>query len=92
MKISILLTDGAKQIMMTPENDHERDALKMIGKDDTLKVVSRIWGGFGNDWDKASYKIAKCQSGYYRPFEDRDSLMFVIEDDISSQPPNHNPS
>ena len=79
MKISILLTNSAKQIMMTPENEHEKEALKMIGKDDTLKVVKKMWGSFGNNWEKAHYAISKCQGGYFRPFEDKDSLMFVIE-------------
>ena len=85
MKISILFTDGAKQIMMTPENEHEINALKLIGKDDTLQVVKKMWGGFGNDWEKASYEISKCQGGYYRPFEHEGSLMFVIEDDTSKK-------
>ena len=79
MKIAILLVDGAKQIMMTPENDHEKEALKMIGKDDNLQVVKKMWGNFGNDWDKAHYEIAKCEGGFYRPFENKESLMFVIE-------------
>jgi len=78
MKISIVLTDGAKQIMMTPETDHEKEALKMIAPDDVLKVVSR-WGSFGNEREHTQYQISKCQGGYYRPFETRESLMFVIE-------------
>ena len=85
MKISILLTDGAKQIMMTPENKHETEALKMIGVDNTLQVVKKMWGGFGGDWDKAQYQVSKCQGGYYRPFEDKESLMFVIEDKVEEK-------
>ena len=80
MKISLIIVEGAKQIMMTPETDHEKDALKMIGKDDTLQVVKKHWGNFGNDWDKAQYQISKCEGGWYRPFEAKGSLMFVIED------------
>ena len=80
MKISIVFTDGARQIMMTPENDHEEKALKMIHPLDELKVVSKM-----GSWDlghsqHVSYNIGKCKGGYYRPFPENDSLMFVIED------------
>lgn len=85
MKISILFTDGAKQIIMTPENEYEKSALRMIGPDDTLGVVSRKLGSFGNDYDKAHYSIAGCRGGYYRPFEDKESLMFVIQDKVPTE-------
>ena len=48
MKIAIVLVNKAKQIMMTPENDHEKEALKMIGEDDSLQVVKKFWGNFGS--------------------------------------------
>lgn len=65
--------------MMTPENEHETKALEMIGVDDILRVVKK-WGGFGNEWDKAQYEIAECKCGFFRPFESKRSLMFVIKD------------
>ena len=83
MKISIVITEGAKQIMMTPETKVEKEALKFIAPDDKLKVVSKHrvgWGSFGDDYDFLEYQVGKCQGGYYRPFEARDSLMFIIED------------
>jgi len=84
MKISIVITEGAKQIMMTPETKVEKEALKFIAPDDELKVVSKYrigWGSFGDDNSShIKYQIAKCQGGYYRAFETEDSLMFVIED------------
>jgi len=79
MKISIVITDGAKQIMLTPENKHETEALKYINPEDTLKVVSK-WGSFANDYKHVNYQVSKCEGGYYRAFETEDSLMFVIED------------
>lgn len=91
MKISIVFTEGAKQIMMTPETDHERKALKFIAPNSELKVVSKTrigWGTFGDD-DKnyAEYQVSKCRGGYYRAFETKDSLMFVIEEPSSQKEP-----
>jgi hypothetical protein len=79
MKISIVFTEGAKQIMMTPETDHEKQALKYIAPDDELKVVSQKWGSFVEKREHVDYQVAKCQGGYYRLFNSEDSLMFVIE-------------
>jgi len=80
MKISIVFTEGAKQIMMTPQTEHEKAALKHIAPDDELKVVGR-WGSFGlGHSEHVSYSVGKCQGGYYRPFHEDDSMMFVIEE------------
>lgn len=84
MKISIVFTEGVKQIMMTPENDHEKMALKYILPNDVLKTVSKTrsyMGTFADKYDHVNYQVAKCEGGYYRAFETEDSLMFVIEDD-----------
>ena len=80
MKIAIVIVDGAKQVMLTPETEHERQALKIIAPSDTLKAVS-MWGGFSDERKHVHYQIAKCQGGYYRAFETADSLMFVIEEE-----------
>ena len=79
MKVSVLLVDGAKQIMLTPENEHEKSALKMIAPEDKIEAVSK-WGGFFDKEDKLlGYEINKCQGGYYRPFPSDESLMFIIK-------------
>ena len=77
MKISIVLAEGEKQIMMTPETEHERQALKMIAPEDTLQAVSK-WGTFDDKPRHADFNISKCQGGYYRRFAEKDSLMFII--------------
>ena len=76
MKISIVIVEGSKQIMLTPETDHEKQALKFVNPKDTLKVVSH-WGQFADE----SLEILKCQGNYLRAFSLADSLMFLIEDD-----------
>lgn len=79
MKISIVIVENAKQIMLTPETDHEKQALRFIKPDDELKVVSR-WGSFTQDFEHAKLQVEKCQGNYLRAFSDEDSLMFLIED------------
>ncbi len=81
MKVSIVLTDGAKQVMLTPETEHEKMALKMIAPTDTLKAVSK-WGIFcGGEPKHMGMQVAQCHGGYYRMFPEAESLMFVIEEE-----------
>lgn len=79
MKISIVIVEGAKQIMLTPESDHEKQALGIINPEDTLKVVSR-WGTFTSEYEHSKLQVEKCEGGYLRAFSEEDSLMFLIED------------
>ena len=78
MKISIVISNDEKQIMMTPETDTECQALKMIAPEDTL-VVATKWGTFDDKPTVASFQVEKCKGGYYRRFAEQDSLMFIIE-------------
>ena len=78
MKISVLLLENAKQIMLTPENDHEKSALKMIAPDDKIEAVSK-WGTFTDrERQTFGYDIEQCRGGYYRGYPSDESLMFVI--------------
>jgi hypothetical protein len=79
MKISIVIVEGAKQIMLTPETDHEKQCLKIINPSDELKVVSK-WGSFSSEHSHANLQISKCSGNYLRAFSTVDSLMFLIED------------
>jgi hypothetical protein len=79
MKIAIVIVEGAKQIIMTPETDHEKHALRFINPKDVLKVVSR-WGTFGGEYEHAKLHVDKCQGDYLRAFSESESLMFLIED------------
>lgn len=80
MKISILITNGAKQIMLTPETEHEKQALKFIQPDDKLVAVSK-WGTFTGVKELVGVSIKKAQGGYYRGYESEESLLFVIENE-----------
>jgi len=78
MKISIVIADGYKQIMMTPENDHEREALKYISPEDKLEAVAKK-GTFDNQPSHYGEYVDMCKGGYLRRFADEESLLFVIE-------------
>ena len=79
MKIAVLLVDGAKQIMLTPETKHEKEALKMIAPTDQIEAVTK-WGNFTYDNGPKHYgmEVAECKAGYYREFPNQESLMFIV--------------
>jgi hypothetical protein len=79
MKISLVIVDGYKQVMFTPETDHEKSALKMIAPGDTLIGVSK-WGTFDDERRHVYENVEMCKGGYLRRFAQQDSLMFVIDD------------
>lgn len=78
MKISIVIAEGEKQIMMTPETDHEKQALKFITPTDDIEIASQ-WGTYDNEPTHFSFNSGKCQGGYIRRFAEKDSLMFILK-------------
>jgi len=79
MKISIVIAEGEKQIMMTPETDHERDALKFIAPTDKITVACQ-WGTYDDEPEHFAYNTSKCQGGHFRRFAEENSVMFIISD------------
>jgi hypothetical protein len=79
MKTAILLADGVKQIMFTPETENEKKALKMITADDEIHTVIKT-GSFysGNESEVFGVNVFMCQGGYMRAEKDIDSVMFVL--------------
>lgn len=79
MKTAIIIADGIKQIMFTPENDSEKAALKLITSDQDISVDFKM-GNFYSVVPPSAYGyyIAPCQGGYLRAYEDSDSLMLVL--------------
>lgn len=76
MKCAIVLTDGIKQIMLTPENDSEKQALRMITRDDDI-TIETAWGTF-YDSRPLGYDVSECGGGYLRGFRSDESLMLVL--------------
>ena len=78
MKCAIVLGDGVKQIMFAPENDNEKQALKMITPDDDISIQTKQ-GSFFDDSEKVvGYNVAMCQGGYLRAFSEGDCVMLVL--------------
>ena len=81
MKCAVVLADGVKQIMFTPETKNEKMALKMISAGDEITVETKE-GTFYDDFrgvQQKGYNVVLCQGGYLRAFEDSDSLMLVLK-------------
>lgn len=77
MKTSILLANGVKQIMLTPETENEKQALKMISPDEDIHTVIKT-GTFSERDEVFGVNVERCQGGYMRAYEDNDSVMFVL--------------
>jgi hypothetical protein len=79
MKTAIIIADGIKQIMLTPENDSEKQALKMITPQDDITLETHT----GTLYDRSpasakGYTVNQCKGGYLRAYENTDSLMLVL--------------
>lgn len=77
MKTAILITQGVKQIMFTPENDAEKEALSYISPNDDIHTVIKR-GTFYDDGKIFGANIYECQGGYYRAEQQESSVMFVL--------------
>lgn len=81
MKCAIIIADGIKQIMFTPENESEKMALKMITIDDDIIVEVKegtLYDGGHVPESAKGYVVSKCQGGYLRAYPQEDSLMLVL--------------
>lgn len=77
MKTAILITEGVKQIMFTPENEAEKEALRYISPDDDIHTVIKK-GTFSDKPEIFGADVYECRGGYYRAQEQSDSVMFVL--------------
>ncbi len=76
MKTILVIQENKQQVVLTPENDYEKNILKLI---ESQKVKTTMKVG----------KFSDCQGGWirYYDFDDRfnqnkfDSLMVVLEND-----------
>lgn len=78
MKTAILITDKVKQIMFTPENAAEREALKYISPNDEVHTVIKRGTFYDRDEKLFGVDIYECQGGYFRAEDKEDSVMFVV--------------
>lgn len=78
MKTAIVFAGGIKQIMFTPENDDEKQALRLITPDDNIELAIHH-GGFGEaNFKPFTASINKCRGGFLRVFSDQETTMLVL--------------
>ncbi len=77
MKTAVLITNEVKQIMFTPENEAEKEALAYISPNDNIHTVIKK-GSFYDGEEIFGVDIYECQGGYYRAENKQDSVMFVL--------------
>lgn len=78
MKTAIVFADGLKQIILTPENDDEKKALKLITPQDDIELAVHT-ASFGEARFKPfTVKINESKGGYLRTYDDTESIMLVL--------------
>lgn len=79
MKCAIVISDGLKQIMFTPETQTEREALKLITIEDNISVDIKTGSFYDNMPNSASgYCVRESNGGYLRAYSCEESLMLVL--------------
>lgn len=67
-----------KQIMLTPENDEEKQALQMFSPDDNISLEIKNGTLYDSGQKIQGYEVSECQGGYLRAYERVGSVMFVL--------------
>lgn len=80
MTTAIIIADGVKQIMFTPENDADKEALRMITMDDDITIEYHTGTLFDHPPSSAlGYIVQPSTAGYLRGYKCPDSLMLVLK-------------
>ena len=78
MKVAIIFSEGVKQINFTPENDDEKQALRLITPNDEIQMAVKN-GSFGEERHKPfTIEVNQCKGGYLRAFDSSESIMLVL--------------
>lgn len=78
MKTAVVFSEGTKQIILTPENDEERFALKLITPNDNITLAIKS-GSFCSEKNAPFHiKINESKGGYLRAYQDEESIMLVL--------------
>lgn len=80
MKTAILLANGVKQIMFTPENDTEREALSHITSEDNIHTVIAHADFYRGKSESSVFGVDVCEykDGVHRAEKSEESVMFVL--------------
>lgn len=78
MKVAIIFSEGVKQINFTPENEDEKQALKLITPNDDIQLAVKN-GSFGEErYEPFTIEVNQCKGGYLRVFDNSESIMLVL--------------
>ena len=87
MKVAIIFSEGKKQINFTPENEDEKQALKLITPNDDISLAVKS-GSFGDErYSPFSVSIQECNGGYLRAFDNSESIMLVLSPKENKEKP-----
>jgi len=80
MKTTIILHDNIKQVVFTPENETEKQALKMFSPNDNISLAIKegSFYGYKEGAKPFSVDVAMCQGGYMRAWDSSDSVILVL--------------
>ena len=68
MKAQLVVGDGWKQIVFSPETEHDKTIARMLAETGRQNVEVKF-GAFFHE---------QCQGGWYRQFDSSDALMFTL--------------
>lgn len=79
MKCAVIIANDIKQIMLSPENDSERMALRLITADDGISIDVKEGTMFDQVPPSAlGYVVTESRGNYLRAYEQADAIMLVL--------------
>lgn len=88
MKTALIVANGIKQIMLSPETDEEKAILSLITPRDEITVDVKQGTLYDSNHippSAAGYLVAECQSGYLRAYEQKEAVMLVLRPKAKEQ-------
>jgi len=81
MKTAVVTAEGITQVMLTPENEHEKKALEILGEHNkTLSIDFKKGSFYSGELPPSAFgfRVEECQNEFLRAYQDSESLMIVV--------------
>lgn len=80
MTAAVIITEGVRQIILTPETPEERAMLGLISSDDSVEVLSTTGTFYDRDASVKPFgaKVKTCRGGYLRAWQHDESRILVF--------------
>jgi len=85
MKTAVILSEGIKQIVFTPESTSEKYALSLITAEDDIEVLVTNGQVGESSFKPFSARMSECRGGFLRLYSDRESRILVLKPKKKSQ-------